>query len=633
MTTATNTTLKAISAVSSPTVAVIGFGPAGMFFCHHVEERRRKLLERRQEDLENETSVAAVDRELARLPRVTCFEQASGPGGIWRADRVSKESLWTNGPKEVMEFFDYTFADHYGRATKLPSYLPRAAVLDYMMARVTRNAPDFCSRYVQFQTQVVKVSYASESRQFTIQTKHVPTGRELTQRFDKCIWAAGVCGLAKKPESLLTALQKFTRGPIVHSSEPIDWDHQVTGRHILLIGGSYSAEDLALTALKRGVDRVTIVVRDPDHNTPVLWSNLWPDDKVEILTNVVPMSVDEETQTIQCCQSSSNSSSSSSSSSVATAAADEESNNKNNERPENSQSTRIAVEIENVDTIFLCTGYGWRYDMMDGSQYNWQPEDDAQYEQDNIIVLPEDWKMKHDVLLDNKVPNPKSVCVSDMIGLYSYHRCVYILNPNYMMMDASAYDAHLLSIDILAHLLLSVILGETKLPSRKRLVQDHREWILNGLHLPHFRWWMDPAYRAAMQRQQQQQQQQQWQDGAKDSLADLAIRMYEYSFAKLAQAAKDGNYPVDFGSIRHGLTKAGQAVVNMDMNCRNYRQNEQGNATFRDLLTCGSAGGDDNVGRRRLQSIYTGNVAVPFHSPWMELDDTANPVDLAEQEA
>ena len=81
-------------------VALIGCGPSGMFFLHALATRRAKL--------EREGNAEAV----AALPVVTCFERASGPGGVWRADRFKAETgdaastnmyeaLWTNGPKEM----------------------------------------------------------------------------------------------------------------------------------------------------------------------------------------------------------------------------------------------------------------------------------------------------------------------------------------------------------------------------------------------------------------------------------------------------------------------------------------------------------------------------------------------------
>lgn len=54
-------------------IAVIGCGPGGMFFCHALETRRREM-EARGESTDD-------------LPQVTVFERAPSPGGVWRSER------------------------------------------------------------------------------------------------------------------------------------------------------------------------------------------------------------------------------------------------------------------------------------------------------------------------------------------------------------------------------------------------------------------------------------------------------------------------------------------------------------------------------------------------------------------
>lgn len=59
-------------------VAVIGCGPGGMFFCHALETKRREMIARGE--------------SVVHLPHVTVFERASGPGGVWRSQRRSVSS-------------------------------------------------------------------------------------------------------------------------------------------------------------------------------------------------------------------------------------------------------------------------------------------------------------------------------------------------------------------------------------------------------------------------------------------------------------------------------------------------------------------------------------------------------------
>ena len=43
--------------------------------------------------------------------------------------------LWSNGPKECLEFPDYTFEDHFGHP--IPSFPPREVLIDYLEGKFT----------------------------------------------------------------------------------------------------------------------------------------------------------------------------------------------------------------------------------------------------------------------------------------------------------------------------------------------------------------------------------------------------------------------------------------------------------------------------------------------------------------
>lgn len=42
--------------------------------------------------------------------------------------------LWSNGPKESLEFADYSFEEHFGK--QIDSYPPRAATFGYIEGRI-----------------------------------------------------------------------------------------------------------------------------------------------------------------------------------------------------------------------------------------------------------------------------------------------------------------------------------------------------------------------------------------------------------------------------------------------------------------------------------------------------------------
>jgi len=133
----------------------------------------------------NEIKEQKGRKKVSRNFLPTCFERASEAGGVWRAQRTfvahpsnattiklkvtiqremnqdgreekkrkstmeSKKTTATNAALQT-DFTDSNmfeaFLDHFGCALPLPAFLPRQKVLDYLLARVTRNCPTFLSR-------------------------------------------------------------------------------------------------------------------------------------------------------------------------------------------------------------------------------------------------------------------------------------------------------------------------------------------------------------------------------------------------------------------------------------------------------------------------------------------------------
>eukprot|EP00536_Pseudo-nitzschia_multiseries_P018002 jgi/Psemu1/227386/e_gw1.2038.8.1 len=251
-----------------PTIAIIGGGPAAMFFCHALEIQKKELV--------------SNGEDVSGFPTVQCYERSPGPGGVWRCDRKHEgedhpadkktpnmySALWTNGAKESFEFPDYTFRDHFGDV-RMPTYLPRKLILDYIMGRCTRNCPNFFEKYFSFQTSVVNVKYqegnesdANNNSTFRVQTRDETTGVEEIKFFDKCIWAGGLNGIPYIPKKLMKLFKEggFT-GPLVHSSDTTNFKKDVENKRLLIVGGGFSAEDLALMAIKEGVSHVYCTYR------------------------------------------------------------------------------------------------------------------------------------------------------------------------------------------------------------------------------------------------------------------------------------------------------------------------------------------------------------------------------------
>ena len=121
-------------------------------------------------------------------------------------------------------------------------------------------------------------------------TKENENGEELnfeydTKEFDKVIFATGSESWPNIPErevDLLTKQEiKFDR-PVLHSSKIKSLDADITGKTFLFIGSGYSAEDLALSFIKRGANHIYVTTRG-DNGYPITYTREWPMDKLTVL--------------------------------------------------------------------------------------------------------------------------------------------------------------------------------------------------------------------------------------------------------------------------------------------------------------------------------------------------------------
>jgi cation diffusion facilitator CzcD-associated flavoprotein CzcO len=586
---------------SPPTVAVIGGGPGGMFFCHALETRRRELKEQGDE------------AALASLPIVAVFERASGPGGVWRAERKfgkdenkdpdptesvnddnnkkgapsettnMYEALWTNGSKENIEFYDYTFDEHFGRP--LPVYMPRQPILEYMIGRVTKHCPDFFEKYIQFNTSVVSVRFIHDKFEFV--TKNHVTQEETTGVYDKCVWAAGENGRPIMPYEMVQMFRDggFT-GRIIHSSDTANFEEDVKGKRILLIGGSYSAEDLALMAVKVGVEKVYVSSRWKEN--AVSWTTAWPQDKVEILSEQTPVRITEDGKCIQFAE-------------VEWTIPDKY-----------VPSEEVETEIRDIDTIIFCTGYKPNVGMLEQTLQVPFSNDDKTLK----LSVPKDWKMKPNKLTEylGEV-EPGDVYSSNSIVSYpGLYRGLAISNPAMMFLTGTT-DNPLVCIDVNACLLLRFITGLNAIPTSEVMTRQNLNDAFEGMQNIYVRYCMDSNYCAAFDEKC---------DNNK-KLRELILPFFEehesehYSlyFRMLARTMQEAKYPVSFGTFEE-FNEIAKTVMSNDTLVYNHRivldpDNEDENTwrTFRDYA-------DAN----KFRSIFTGTEAVPLPGRWIDLDAT-----------
>lgn len=390
----------------------------------------------------------------------------------------SDEALWTNGPKETIEFFDYTFEDHFGDRP-LPVYMPRALILDYIIGRCTKKCPDFFTKYCRFNTSVVSVKYLEEKDKFQVLSVHVLTGKESCDLYDKCIWAAGENGRPRMPVPIVKAFQAGGfRGRVIHSTDTADFEHDCKGKRVLLIGGNFSAEDLALMAIKVGAEKVYISTRqsdngdgDADESAAVLWSTAWPFGKVEILENQIPVRVTENGTCIQFQEV--------------------EWKFPNKYEHINGQ---VSTELRDIDTVIFCTGYLPNVDMLE------EPLREAIKRDPTLqLSVPDDWNMTTHPLtkyIGDVKPNDVR-WYNTPVKFPNMYCGMLIDNPSMMFLVSDWYDNPLCGADVGAFFLVRVLAGQVIIPPREEMWMRNTMDAVHGMQNHAFRYRMDKAYHDA----------------------------------------------------------------------------------------------------------------------------------------
>ncbi|WP_126977258.1 NAD(P)-binding domain-containing protein [Frigidibacter oleivorans] len=220
------------------------------------------------------------------IPEVVCFEKQANWGGLWNYTwRTGLDEhgepvhcsmyryLWTNGPKEGLEFADYSFEEHFGK--QIASYPPRAVMFDYIEGRVLKAG---VRPWIRFSTAVRWVAFDAETDRFTVTVHDLAADRIYSETFDHVIVASGHFSVPNVPE--YPGFATFN-GRILHAHDFRD-AREFAGRDMLLIGTSYSAEDIGSQLWKYGAKSITV-----SHRTAPMGYD-WPDNwaEVPILTGV-----------------------------------------------------------------------------------------------------------------------------------------------------------------------------------------------------------------------------------------------------------------------------------------------------------------------------------------------------------
>jgi trimethylamine monooxygenase len=240
-------------------VAVIGAGPSGLAQLRAFQSAQAKGAE---------------------IPEVVCFEKQSNWGGLWNYTwRTGLDEhgepvhgsmyryLWSNGPKEGLEFADYSFEEHFGK--QIASYPPRAVLFDYIEGRVKKAG---VRDWIRFSTTIRMAKYNKDKGNFTVTVHDLKKDSMYDEEFDHVIVASGHFSTPNVPE--YPGFDKFN-GRVLHAHDFRD-AREFTGKNLLLLGSSYSAEDIGSQCWKYGAKSITVAYR----NAPMGYD--WPDNWQEV---------------------------------------------------------------------------------------------------------------------------------------------------------------------------------------------------------------------------------------------------------------------------------------------------------------------------------------------------------------
>ncbi len=240
-------------------VAIIGAGPSGLAQLRAFQSVREKGAE---------------------IPEIVCYEKQDDWGGLWKYSwRTGLDEygepvhgsmyryLWSNGPKEGLEFADYGFEEHFGKP--IASFPPRAVLFDYIEGRVKKAG---VRDWIRFNHPVRRVEYNDETGQFRMVVQDQVNDREVIDHVDHVICASGHFSTPNVPE--YPGFDSFP-GRVLHAHDFRD-AVEFSGRDILILGTSYSAEDIGSQCWKYGCKSVTVA-----HRTAPMGYD-WPENWQEV---------------------------------------------------------------------------------------------------------------------------------------------------------------------------------------------------------------------------------------------------------------------------------------------------------------------------------------------------------------
>lgn len=225
-------------------------------------------------------SFLAEQKKGNDIPQIKVFEKQSDVGGMWNytwrtglgkygepLHASMYRYLWSNGPKECLEFADYTFMDHFGKP--ISSFPPREVLFDYIKGRIDQ---DDVKEFIQFNTTARWVDYDEKRKKFTVVFDDLINNETFEEEFDYLVVATGHFSVPNMP--YFEGIEEFP-GIVMHAHDFRGADPFI-GKNLLLVGSSYSAEDIGVQCHKHGAKSITLSYR----SNPIGLD--WPENMKEL---------------------------------------------------------------------------------------------------------------------------------------------------------------------------------------------------------------------------------------------------------------------------------------------------------------------------------------------------------------
>ncbi len=242
----------------SKRVAIIGAGPCGLAQLRAFQSAKE----------------AGAD-----IPEVVCYEAQSEWGGLWNYSwRTGTDEagfpnhgsmyryLWSNGPKEGLEFADYSFEEHFGK--QIASYPPREVLFDYIQGRVKKAG---VKDWIRFNNRVRDVRETADGK-FEVTARDTVADAETREIYDYVVVANGHFSTPNVP--YYPGFESF-KGRVLHAHDFRD-ALEFEGQDLLILGTSYSAEDIGSQCWKYDAKSITVA-----HRTAPMGYD-WPDNWQEV---------------------------------------------------------------------------------------------------------------------------------------------------------------------------------------------------------------------------------------------------------------------------------------------------------------------------------------------------------------